>query len=144
VTRPTKAMYEAMLTAAVGDDVFREDPTVVQLEQRVAGLCGHEAGLFCASGTMTNQLAMRTHLRSLESALIDHRGHIMNDEAGGVAFHSQGTLLPLIPKPGFTHLTADVVEERVVVPGDVHHAPTRVICLENTLYGMLLPIEHIR
>jgi threonine aldolase len=137
-------MYEAMMSAPLGDDVFREDPTTLELEQRAASLCGLEAGLFCASGTMTNQLAMRTHLRPLESAVIDHRGHIYAYEAGGVSFHSQAALHPLIPNPGFLHLTADVVEESIIPPGDSHQTPTRVISLENTLLGMVLPLEEIR
>ena len=144
VTTPTKGMYEAMQSARVGDDVFREDPTTKELETKVADLCGHEAGLFCASGTMTNQLAMRTHLRPLESAVIDHRGHVMVHEAGGVAYHSQGTMFPLVPRPGFNHITADLVEENLVLPGDVHDAPTRVVCMENTLLGMVLPLDHIQ
>eukprot|EP00128_Syssomonas_multiformis_P003776 Colp12_sorted_trinity150504_noHs@16853 len=89
VTVPCDGMKEAMLSAPVGDDVFEEDPTVKKLETYVADLCGKEAGLFVPSGTMANQLAVRVHVGALDSVLLDHRAHVLNWEAGGIAFHSQ-------------------------------------------------------
>jgi hypothetical protein len=77
VTRPTPAMLQAMMHARVGDDVFGDDPTVHQLEEEVAGLLGKEAAMFVASGTMSNQLAMRVHVGPLDEVMCDHRAHIV-------------------------------------------------------------------
>ncbi|KNE54542.1 hypothetical protein AMAG_00512 [Allomyces macrogynus ATCC 38327] len=89
VTVPSPDMLAAMVQAPVGDDVFGEDPTIVALEHRVASLLGHEAALFCASGTMSNQLGIRTHLRggAPHSVLADGRAHVHMWEAGGIAAH---------------------------------------------------------
>ena len=78
VTRPTPAMLQAMLNARVGDDVFGDDPTVQQLEEEVADLLGKEAAIFVASGTMSNQLAMRVHVGPLDEVMCDHRAHIVS------------------------------------------------------------------
>ena len=84
VTRPTAAMLRAMADAPTGDDVFGEDPTVSRLEEETASLLGAEAGLFVASGTMSNQLALRTHVGPLDEVLCDHRAHIHTWEVGGI------------------------------------------------------------
>ncbi|HMQ49743.1 MAG TPA: GntG family PLP-dependent aldolase [Saprospiraceae bacterium] len=88
VTRPTPAMLQAMFEAEVGDDVFGEDPTVNALEQKVAHLFGKEAALFCPSGTMTNQLAIKCHTRPLDELICDEFSHVYQYETGGYAFHS--------------------------------------------------------
>jgi len=88
VTRPTPGMLEAMFHAEVGDDVFREDPTINALEVKCAGLFGHEAALFCPSGTMTNQIALKVHTRPLDEVICDEMSHIYQYEVGGYAFHS--------------------------------------------------------
>lgn len=88
VTKPTPGMLEAMFAAEVGDDVFREDPTVNALEAKAAALFGHEAGLFCPSGTMTNQIALKVHTRPLDEVICDEMSHIFQYEVGGYAFHS--------------------------------------------------------
>lgn len=88
VTKPTPAMLAAMMAAEVGDDVFREDPTVNDLEARCAELFGHEAALFCPSGTMTNQIALKVHTRPLDEVICDEMSHIYQHEVGGYAFHS--------------------------------------------------------
>lgn len=88
VTRPTPAMLHAMLHAEVGDDVFGEDPTVNKLQEMAAGLFGKEAALFCPSGTMTNQIALKVHTRPLDEVICDHYSHIYQYETGGYAFHS--------------------------------------------------------
>lgn len=133
-----------MFNAPVGDDVFEDDPTVLELEKRVSDLLGHEAGLYCCTGTMSNQLAMRCHLRPLDSIIIHHYGHIYDHEAGGVAYHCQATVRPLAPEPGHKFLNAKQVEENIVKDNDVHNTPTRVVCLENTLQGMVMPFEEIK
>lgn len=81
-------MLQAMMAAEVGDDVFREDPTVNALEAKAAALFGHEAALFCPSGTMTNQIALKVHTRPLDEVICDEMSHIYQYEVGGYAFHS--------------------------------------------------------
>jgi threonine aldolase len=88
ITKPTAAMLRAMMNAEVGDDVFREDPTVRALEEYAANLLGHEAALFCPSGTMTNQIAIKVHTRPLDEVICDEMSHIFQYEVGGYAFHS--------------------------------------------------------
>lgn len=88
VTRPTAPMLEAMMNAEVGDDVFGEDPTVNALEAKAAALFGKEAALFCPSGTMTNQIAVKTHTQPLDEVLCDENSHVYQYETGGYAFHS--------------------------------------------------------
>jgi threonine aldolase len=88
VTKPTEGMLKAMWAAEVGDDVFREDPTVRRLEEKCAALLGHEAALFCPSGTMTNQIALKVHTKPLDEVICDEMSHIYQYEVGGYAFHS--------------------------------------------------------
>ncbi|MCC6410622.1 MAG: threonine aldolase [Saprospiraceae bacterium] len=88
VTKPTPGMLRAMWAAEVGDDVFREDPTVNALEAYVAELTGHEAALFCPSGTMANQIALKVHTRPMDEVICDETSHIFQYEVGGYAFHS--------------------------------------------------------
>ncbi|KAF7722613.1 Threonine aldolase [Apophysomyces ossiformis] len=143
VTEPTNEMFEVMKAASRGDSVFEEDQSVKELEGYVAEKCGHEAGLFCASGTMTNQLGLLGHLtQPPQSVLCDSRSHVYLWEAGGIAFHSRASVTPVIARNG-VHITADEVE-RNLVGLDIHTAPTGVISLENTLNGLIFPIEEIR
>ena len=88
VTRPSKGMLEAMMSAKVGDDVFAEDPTVIELESTTAALFGKEAGLFCPSGTMTNQIAINVHTKPGDELLCDVNAHIFNYEGGGISRNS--------------------------------------------------------
>ena len=88
VTRPTPAMLEAMMRAEVGDDVFGEDPTVNALEAKAAAMFGKAAALFCPSGTMTNQIALKVHTQPLDEVICDQHSHIYQYEVGGYAFHS--------------------------------------------------------
>jgi threonine aldolase len=88
VTKPTPGMLQAMMTAEVGDDVFGEDPTVNALEAKAAGLFGKEAALFCPSGTMTNQIALKVHTQPLDEVICDEYSHIYQYEVGGYAFNS--------------------------------------------------------
>jgi threonine aldolase len=88
ITQPTPAMLEAMMTAKVGDDVFGEDPTINALEAKAATMFGMEAALFCPSGTMTNQLAIKAHTQPMEEVICEEKSHIYQSEVGGYAFHS--------------------------------------------------------
>ncbi|KAJ2471720.1 Threonine aldolase [Coemansia sp. RSA 2322] len=143
VTKPTADMLAAMVAAPVGDDVFGEDPTVNELEQTVAGLCGHEAALFCASATMANQLAIRTHLHNPPESVICHAdSHIYKYEAGGASLHSQAQTIPI--KPQGANLTVGDISRHFISDDRLgHQAPTHLITLENTLSGVLMPLQDI-
>ena len=95
VTMPTEEMKKAMFTAKVGDDVFREDPSINALEERVADMFGKESAIFCPSGTMTNQIAIKCHTKALDEVICDHYSHIYQYETGGYAFNS-GVAINLI------------------------------------------------
>lgn len=88
VTRPSPEMLQHMFNAKVGDDVFHEDPTIIELEEKAAKIFGKEAGLFCPSGTMTNQIAIKMHTQPGDELLCDVTAHVFNYEGGGVAFNS--------------------------------------------------------
>ena len=88
ITKPTVGMLDAMMSAKVGDDVFGEDPTVKKLEEKAARMLGFEAGLFCPSGTMTNQIAIRTLTQPQDEVICDKRSHIYLYEGGGIASNS--------------------------------------------------------
>ncbi len=144
VTRPTPGMLAAMLAAPVGDDVFGEDPTVIELEQRVAAMFGHEAGLFVPSGTMSNQIAVRIHCRPQDEVLLESTSHIYLWEAGGPAALSGVTCRPLNGRYG----RLDVTDfEGQIRPNDMHCVRTRLVCLENTHNrggGTIYPLESTR
>lgn len=143
ITIPTDEMFDLMKHASRGDDVYGEDEATSALQTRVAELCGFEAGLFCVSGTLSNQLAIRTHLtQPPHSILLDYRAHIHAYEAGGVAFHSQASATTVRPANGH-HMTLDEIEENLVVGSDIHGAPTKIVALENTLSGMVFPQDEI-
>ncbi len=129
VTRPSPAMREAMATAVVGDDVFDDDPTVHALQDQVAALCGKERGLFVPSGTMGNQLALRSLTAPGDEVLVERECHIFNYEAGAPAALSGVQLHPLA---GVRGALAPAQVEAAVRRPDSHHPPTRLLCLENT------------
>lgn len=144
VTRPTPAMREAMATAAVGDDVFGDDPTINRLEERVVDLLGKEAALFVPSGTMANQLALRAHTRSGDEVLLHARAHIFNYESGAAAALSGVTCRPISSDDGT--LPLDVLRANIHEGDDPHYAPSRLVCLENThnaCGGRVLPADHV-
>ncbi|KAG0243474.1 pyridoxal phosphate-dependent transferase [Mortierella sp. GBAus27b] len=147
LTQPTDEMFTIMRNASRGDDVYEEDHDVHALEAHVASLTGHEAGLFCASGTMTNQLALRASLLTPPASILcDSRSHVYRYEAGGLASHSNLTVYPVqaLANHGH-HLTVqDLERELVVDDGDVHMAPTRLVSLENTLDGTVMPLQEIQ
>jgi threonine aldolase len=129
VTRPTPGMLAAMSAAAVGDDVFGEDPTVNELERRTAALFGKEAGLFVPSGTMGNQIAVRVHCRPQDEVLLETTSHIYLWEAGGPAALSGVTCRPVDGRDGRLGV-ADLADK--IRPDDPHCVRTRLVCLENT------------
>ncbi|TRX98200.1 hypothetical protein FHL15_000845 [Xylaria flabelliformis] len=144
MTTPTLAMLNAIQTTTLLDDVFEEDPTTIELEAHVAALAGKEAGLFVLSGTMGNQVALRALLtQPPHGVLCDHRSHIVRYEAGGVASLC-GALLTAVKPSNGRYLTLEDVQENVVLSDDVHACPTRVISLENSLNGMIMPLEEVR
>lgn len=130
VTRPTNKMLEAMWAAPVGDDVFAEDPTINALEKKAAKMFGMEGGLFCPSGTMTNQIAIKVHTLPGEEVICHELSHIYNYEGGGVAFNS-GCQVRLTHGPRGL-MTAAEVEALIQNPGDIHAAPTKLVVAENT------------
>ncbi len=129
VTRPTPGMLQAMFAAPVGDDVFGEDPTVNQLEQLSASLFGKEAALFCPSGTMTNQIAIKCHTQPGDEVICDHLSHVYQYEGGGIAFNSGCSVRLLQGDRG--RITATQVEA-AINPDDVHKPATTLVSLENT------------
>ena len=131
LTRPTPAMLAAMMTAPVGDDVFGEDPTVNALEQKVAHLFGMEAALFCPSGTMTNQLAIRTHVRPGDEVICDQISHIYLYEGGGIAVNALASVALLAGHRG--KLTPELIAPAINNPTDVHRPVSRLVSLENTV-----------
>jgi threonine aldolase len=129
VTRPSPGMLAAIMAAKVGDDVFGEDPTVNELEERVAALFGKEAGLFVPSGTMANQIAVRVHCRPQDELLLESTSHIYLWEAGGAAALSGVTCRTIDGADGL--LTVGDLEGKIR-PDDMHSVRTRLVCLENT------------
>jgi threonine aldolase len=129
VTRPAPAMLDAMMNAAVGDDVFGEDPTVNQLETVSAGLFGMEAAIFCPSGTMTNQIAIKCHTQPGDEVICEKLSHVYQYEGGGIAFNSGASVRLLDGDRG--RITARQVNE-AINPDDVHRPVTTLVSLENT------------
>ena len=130
VTRPTPAMKQAMMEAELGDDVFGEDPTVKQLEELVATMFGMEAALFCPSGTMTNQIAVKAHTQPLDEIICDKICHIYNYETGGWAFHSGVSIRLTEGDQG--RMTAAQAEE-LILPDHDWLPNTRLVAIENTV-----------
>lgn len=140
MTTPTAAMLAAIQNTTLLDDVYQEDPTTVALEAHCAKLAGKEAAILVLSGTMGNQVALRSLLKQPpHSVLCDRRSHIFQYEGGGVSSLSGAMLITVMPQNG-THLTLEEVQENAVVSDDLHACPTRVISLENTLNGMVMPL----
>jgi len=130
VTKPTSGMLDAMLSAEVGDDVFKADPTVNALEEKIATMFGMEAALFFPSGTMANQTAIKIHTQPGEQLICDKYAHIFNYEGGGVSFNS-GVSCKLIDGERGMMKAEQVVE--AINPPDFYHSPlTTLVCIENT------------
>lgn len=130
VTKPTTKMMQAIMTAEVGDDVYKEDPTVNKLEQKLAEMFGMDAALFFPTGSMANQAAIKMHTQPGEQLIADKWAHVYNYEGGGVSFNSGVSCKLLDGDRGM--ITAQAVEENINPP-DFYHSPlTTLVCLENT------------
>jgi len=130
VTKPSKGMLEAMFAAEVGDDVFGEDPTVNALEEKVANLFGKEAALFCASGTMANQVAINVHTRPGDEVICHKLSHVYYYEGGGIARNSGVSVCLLDGDRGL--VSSRDVEEHIN-PDDIHRPVTTLVEVENTM-----------
>jgi threonine aldolase len=144
VTRPTPAMREALASAVVGDDVFDDDPTVHALQERVAALCGKERALFVPSGTMGNQLAIRSLTSPGDEVFLEGESHIFYYEAGAASALAGVQLHPLAGTRG----ELDPATLAAAVRSDeLHVPPNRLLCLENThnrAGGTIFPLEHLK
>ena len=141
VTKPTAAMRAAMAAAEVGDDVFGDDPTVNALQERVAALLGKEAALFVTSGTQGNLCALLAHCERGDEALVGQMAHTYRYEAGGAAVLGSIQPQPLAQQGDGTLLLSDI--EAAIKPDDEHFARTRLLCLENTWNGKVLPQRYL-
>ncbi len=129
VTRPTSGMLQAMFTAKVGDDVFGEDPTINALEERAAAMFNMEAALFCPSGTMCNQIAVKAHTQPLDEVIAHRQSHIYNSETGAWAFHS-GVSIRLIDGLDGIIAPSDIAPN--INPPYDWQPRTTLVCIENT------------
>ena len=144
VTRPSLAMKQIMLEAPVGDDVFGDDPSINALEAYVSDLFGMEAAVFCPSGTMTNQIAIKINSNAPGELICDQLSHIYKYEGGGIGFNSGLATHLLEGKQG--RLTAEQIEA-AIQPDDPHFPETQLVSLENTCNkggGTMYDIEEIR
>ncbi|GKX61837.1 low-specificity L-threonine aldolase [Pragia fontium] len=141
VTQPSKAMRQAMADAAVGDDVYGDDPSVNQLEREAATLSGKEAALFLPTGTQANLVALLTHCQRGEEYIVGQKAHNYMYEAGGAAVLGSIQPQPIDAAEDGT-LPLDIVAS-VIKPDDVHFARTRLLCLENTHNGKVLPLDYL-
>ncbi|HYW58475.1 MAG TPA: low-specificity L-threonine aldolase [Polaromonas sp.] len=142
VTRPTPAMREAMQAAPLGDDVFGDDPSVIALQEKIAGLLGFEAALFVPTGTQSNLCAILSHCQRGDEYIVGQMAHCYRWEGGGAAVFGSVQPQPLNHQPDGTLAVADI--EAAIKPDDAHFARTRLLALENTLGGKLLPFEYVQ
>ncbi|HET6244794.1 MAG: aminotransferase class I/II-fold pyridoxal phosphate-dependent enzyme [Bacteroidetes bacterium] len=144
VTKPGKAMLEAMFNARVGDDVFEEDEAVNQLEQQSAQMFGMEAGLFCPSGTMTNQIGIKILTQPGDEVICDALSHIYNYEGGGISFNSSASVKLIHSFNGIFN-AENVIDN--INPDNVHYPKSSLVSIENTSNrggGCCWNIENVR
>jgi threonine aldolase len=142
VTQPTPAMREAMLAAPLGDDVFGDDPTVNALQEKTAAMLGFEAALFVPTGTQSNFCAILSHCQRGDEYLVGQMAHCYRWEGGGAAVLGSVQPQPIAHSADGTLPLADI--EAQIKPDDAHFARTRLLCLENTLGGKLLPLDYVK
>jgi threonine aldolase len=145
VTKPSKEMMEFMFNAPVGDDVFGEDPSINELEQFAATLFGKEAGLYCSSGTQTNQIAINVYCRPGDEVICSKEAHIYKYEGGGIAKNSGSSVKLLDGDRG--RITADQVKAAINDADNVHYPITSLVALEDTMNrggGAIYSIEEIK
>ena len=136
-------MLAAMATTSLGDDVFREDEVTLSFEREVASLCGHEAGAFVITGTMANQLSIRALLTLPPYAVLaDSRAHILHFEGAGVGIMSGAHVQTVQPSNG-RYMRLEDIKAEAVLTDDVHKCPTRVISIENTAGGSVVPVSEL-
>jgi threonine aldolase len=141
VTRPTAAMWDAMRAAELGDDVFGDDPTVNALQARIAADLGFEAALFIPTGTQSNLCALMSHCQRGDEYVVGQMAHTYRWEGGGAAVLGSIQPQPLSNQPDGTLALADI--EAAIKPDDAHFARTRLLALENTWGGQVLPLAYI-
>ncbi len=141
VTQPTPAMREAMMRAPLGDDVFGDDPSVNALQERIAALCAKEAALFVPTGTMGNLCGLMAHCQRGDEYLVGQMAHTYRWEGGGAAVLGSIQPQPLAQQADGSILLADI--EANIKPDDAHFAKTRLLALENTWGGNILPLGYI-
>ena len=129
LTKPTPAMHQAMMEAEVGDDMFGEDPTVAALEKKAAKMFGMDAAIYCASGTMTNQIGIRLHCNLQDEVICHKYSHIYLYESGGIMSNAGASVRLLEGERG--RITAKAVES-AIQPDDIHSPVSRLVSLENT------------
>ncbi len=142
VTQPSEAMRAAMAAADVGDDVYGDDPAVNRLQDYAAQLFGYEAGMFAPSGTQTNLIALMTHCGRGDEYLVGQEAHTYKYEGGGAAVLGSIQPQPIINQPDGSILLSDI--EAYIKPDDMHFARTRLLALENTIGGRVLPQEYVK
>lgn len=142
VTKPSAGMRAAMAQAEVGDDVFGDDPTVNRLEQRMAAMLGKDAAVFVPSGTQSNLLALMSHCGRGDEFIAGQNAHCYKYEAGGAAVLGSIQPQPIAHQADGTMALADI--EGAIKAGDSHFATTRVIALENTFGGRVLPVDYMQ
>ena len=144
VTRPTKPMLEAMMNAKVGDDIYGEDETVNELQEKCAGMTGKEAAMFVPTGVMGNQLSVKSHTVPGDEVIVESNSHILNNETGAAAIISNVQLLSVPGNKGI--MTADEIKN-YIRSSEYYYPVTRLICLENThnwAGGVIQPISVIK
>jgi threonine aldolase len=142
VTQPTPAMRAAMLAAPLGDDVFGDDPSVNALQDKLAALLGFESALFVPTGTQSNLCAILAHCQRGDEYLVGQFAHCYRWEGGGAAVFGSVQPQPLNHQPDGTLALADI--EAAIKPDDAHFAKTRLLALENTFGGKLLPFDYVQ
>ena len=142
VTQPTPAMREAMAVAPLGDDVFGTDPSVNALQEKIAALLGFEAALFVPTGTQSNLCAILSHCGRGDEYIVGQQAHAYRWEGGGAAVFGSVQPQPLDHAPDGTLPLAQI--EAAIKPDDAHFARTKLLALENTLGGKLLPFEYVQ
>lgn len=142
VTQPSPAMKDTMLAAPLGDDVFAGDPTVNALQSMAADMLGYEAALFAPSGTQTNLIALMTHCQRGDEAIVGQQWHTYRWEGGGMAVLGSIQPQPVPHQPDGTLALADI--EAAIKPDDPHFARTRLLVIENTHGGKVLPMSYMR
>ena len=129
VTQPSKGMLDAMFSAKVGDDVFGDDPTVIELEEKAVTMFNKEAALYCPSGTMTNQIAIKVHTKPGDELICDESSHVYRYEGGGIGFNSGASVRLINGDRG--RITAQQVLENIN-PDDIHFPVSKLVVAENT------------